>query len=159
MNLTREQRIRSVLSEVEPRAVINEDAILLLDKLVTKTVVDALTSGWNKADERNSQEIRICDLRHFIQDQLNLDVLGFNLDDLVDEAAVGSRIVLSALRQNDPSKRHLKRLAEKQQLFGHGKDSSSSNKKTSSDRPSEPDKKAGDGMQKKKRKKISKETG
>jgi len=85
---------------------MSPDALSLLDRMVSNLLTKALQAGGEKAEERSSLEIRICDLRPFMQDQLQLDVVGFAVDDLLDEAGVGSRAVVQALKRKDSNKKH-----------------------------------------------------
>jgi len=152
---SRKDRLEQLLHEIDPSTNASPEALELLDSLVTKVVVEALSNGRMKADDRNSQEIRICDLRPLVQDSLGLDVVGFAVDDLVDEAAVGSRFVLSTLKRNEPNKRHLKRVAEKQAMLGIKERKGGG----AAVRESQPDKDHVDhAVPKKKRKKLTKDS-
>ena len=108
---SRKERIQSLLKEINPSISISGDALELLDHLASNFVFEAINAGSEKASkERSANDIKICDLREFVHDSLNLDVVGFAQDDLTDETS-GSRMVLYPTRKRDISQVHTERLA------------------------------------------------
>src|SRR4051794_8592478 len=104
---TRRERLEKLVREVNPTADLAPEAVALLDQLASTFLDNALQVGEENANERQrGEEIRICDLRGYVQDQLGLEVAGFALEDLLDEAACGSRAVIAALRKKESSKKH-----------------------------------------------------
>lgn len=124
---SRTERIQLALKELDPRSEASPEAVELVAKLVQSFVEEVLKRGEIQAEARSKAEkkakapdqvIRLGDIRPFVQDSLRLDVPGFAVDDLVDEAEIGSRFVIAAVKRLESSTKHLKRVEEERRRVG-----------------------------------------
>lgn len=108
---SRGERVEQLVGRIDPHVDIDPEATQLLSNLVGSFLQKSLEWGVQSAGTlRSSHEVRICDMRPFVQDELELDVVGFAVEDLIDEMGVGSRAVLAALKKRTSTKAHLDKL-------------------------------------------------
>jgi len=102
-----------------PSAVLTPAAAELVRDLLSSYVYEAIARGGEAAAARGTEDVRMCDMRGFVQDELGIDAVGFAMDDLVDDAGVGSRAVLKATkrRKQTGGQKHQLRVKQKQQAL------------------------------------------